>query len=445
MAPSGIARASTCQISAIDVDGGGRRLEAAFGCIGSARALGAQYVWVPLFSIQHNMDVSAFNAWWGLAKAFPTVEVHAAKSTSSEPTIFIHRLLPRLAVASAHYKLAKRAAVFEQMMTSHDPPHLCSGVDGARTANLLNNKSWLHGLERGERTCQPETVYLNQDCAVYFWCEVVARRGGIEWYRVVPLLQHAYAFARADPRPRQPDAAANVRADPIIIGVHVRTVKRRTGAMLTGAAYWDLIHALRERHMRYVHRLTSGAGAPQQARPLRIVVHCDSGGAALIHRPPACPAPLCDIAIVLSALQNVSGVELRLPGREASRADGQAMQGAPDTLLAMHDLAVSDALVLSASSFSITMSMLGNMTTFVPTCGTRALPHWVRVPCGHGLGKGTEGADFILHRGLQHASPARQKLRDDIVALAQDMDWPPPRNRVQSLIDAARAPKATGT
>ena len=352
--------------------------------------------------------------------------------------------------------MALRATPNEHMMTRHTAPSLCSGFHGKKVdAATRTNRSWLHGLERGEHRCAANTVYVNQDCAAYFWCTVVAERRGVAWYAVVERLQRAYVLAAAsETRQRaallRPRAAAAADDDAIIVGVHIRTVKRRLHGMLTGHAYLDLVDALRARHRAHYASTSGGGGGflrRRRKRGLRFVVHCDGGERGyLINKPPVCPSHTCGYALALQALKNASDVEMRFQDFAAKRAAAKsgsapagAMESGTEALHAMHDLMMSDVLVLADSSFSLVAGMLGNMTAFAPACGARALPHWARVPCGHGMkaseaewmAPGVHGAGGRLSTTPRPAK--RERLRAEIAAAVRAVRWPPPTNRLRGV------------
>jgi hypothetical protein len=452
-----------CRISCIDVDGPGRRLEAAFTCAGAAEALGtaAEYVYAPLFQLQHGVSALATNEWFGLGRVFPSVYTRVA-APNEAANIYIQPLLPRLALAASpppFDAVALRAAPDEHMMTRHTAPRLCSGFHTRRKqidAATQANRSWLHGLEQNKHVCTTRTVYVHQDCAAYFWCTVVAERKGRAWYAVVERLQRGYIAAAAS-KIRQ--RAALLRPphdddddDTIVVGVHIRTVKRRLWGMLTGHAYLDLIEALRARHRTHHHRHPLEG----RRRGLRFVVHCDGGErGVLVHRPPICPSMTCGYELALHALRNFSDVDVRFQHfetkggkRAASRSGAASVQGkggafvesGTEALYAMHDLMMSDVLILADSSFSLVPGMLGNITAFAPACGERALPHWVRVPCGHGMSAAeAEWMPYgLLSAGGRPSAtqrPAkREKLRREIIAAVRSVKWPPPPNRLRRVL-----------
>ena len=309
-----------CLISCIDVDGLGRRIEAAFSCIAAAHSLkpqGVRYVHIRLFELQHGNAGEIVEEWFGLSRVFPAISVQRSTQRSKSGTLRIGNVLHNLGEAAigSHHRLVLRNAVEgEHLITSHTGRTLCSGMQqGPATSKfpaspaLLANRSWLHGVETGLTRCARDhrTVHTHADCTFFFWCTVATARAGADWYAVLPydevpvcmhvlttapsplshryavlpLLQRAYAeagahsalrrTAEASSTPWSVEAAAS-RMRPIRVKLHIRTVKRRMSACFSGDAYLAILGAVRKRHQVYLamldeqHGLLSNSTRPRE-------------------------------------------------------------------------------------------------------------------------------------------------------------------------------------
>ena len=459
-----------CLISCIDVDGLGRRIEAAFSCISAAHSLkpqGVRYVHIRLFELQHGNSGETVEEWFGLSRVFPAISVQRSIRRSTPGVLRISSGLQNLGEAAlgSHHRLVLRHAVEgEHVILSHTAPTLCSGMQLSMKQGpsptfsskfpaspaLLANRSWLHGVEAGLTRCARDhrTVHTHADCTFFFWCTVATERAGAAWYAVLPLLQRAYAdagthsalrrAAGASSTPWSVEATASMIPDmrpdmrPIRVKLHIRTVKRRMSACFSGDAYLAILGAVRKRHQAYLAaldkqhgRLLSSKTRPRErsssrsarlsGRRLEFEVHCDghNHGSFILNKEPICPSSTCNVHRALRAMQNMSDVRVvwQQGGSQVYRK-----RNASDTsaLVAIHQLLQSDVLVISESSFSIVPSMLGNMTTLAPTCMSRALPHWHRLPCGHSRGGGLKATQVAL-------------LQRDIEKVVDSLAWPPHR------------------
>ena len=411
--PIAATMAPPCMLSCIDVDGLGRRLEAAYTCIGAAHALNMKYVHTRLFELQHGTMPQLVDNWNGLPSAFPRLAVGRAGAG-----LKISAVLRNLGDTSSdgQYRLALRTAhEGEHVILHHTEPKLCAGMrqghNKRASAALLANRSWLHGVESGMVRCEADhkTVYTHADCSFFFWCSVVAERAAASWYAVLPQIQAAYTEAsqlsavRRGVRPWPGQESPKVRSTrPILVSMHIRTVKRRLKGCFTGEAYLAILDALRARHRRHV-AMTPSSWSDQQ-RGLEIVVHCDGhDNGFLIPHEPVCPSHTCGIHRALRAMANMSDV--RLAWQVGGARINRKATNDTSALEAMHDLLFSDVLIISESSYSIVPAMLANMTTIAPSCSSRALPHWHRLPCGH-----------TVHG---------PKLQAAIGAAVARLEWPP--------------------
>ena len=197
-----------CLISCIDVDGLGRRIEAAFSCISAAHSLkpqGVRYVHIRLFELQHGNSGETVEEWFGLSRVFPAISVQRSTRRSTPGVLRISSGLQNLGEAAlgSHHRLVLRHAVEgEHVILSHTAPTLCSGMQLSMKQGpsptfsskfpaspaLLANRSWLHGVETGLTRCARDhrTVHTNADCTFFFWCTVATARAGADWYAVLP-------------------------------------------------------------------------------------------------------------------------------------------------------------------------------------------------------------------------------------------------------------------
>ena len=190
-----------CLISCIDVDGLGRRIEAAFSCIAAAHSLkpqGVRYVHIRLFELQHGNAGEIVEEWFGLSRVFPAISVQRSTQRSKSGTLRIGNVLHNLgeaAIGSQHRLVLRNAVEGEHLITSHTGRTLCSGMQqGPATSKfpaspaLLANRSWLHGVETGLTRCARDhrTVHTHADCTFFFWCTVATARAGADWYAVLP-------------------------------------------------------------------------------------------------------------------------------------------------------------------------------------------------------------------------------------------------------------------
>jgi hypothetical protein len=419
-----------CLISAIDVDGVGRRLEASFSCIAAAHALGASYVHSKLFELQHGANPSLVDAWFGLPRAFPALTTRRARI--GEPSVRVNSHLAALATeADQQYTVVLRArSPDEHTILHHTPRTLCDGLRA--TPAIVANRSWLHALAADATICRRDGrhVYVHCDCTFFFWCTVVTERAA-SWFAVLPKLQWAYAQARVAqsghekllPWPSSPPNA------PIRVMVHLRTVKNRLGGCFRGGALISMLDALRARHAKHYakHARSTGEGRSKQVgRALQFVVHCDGGVNGIFLKRPIvaqCPSHYCDLGLTLLALANMSDVMIRWPRSGQSVFSHGASLNKSDALPSMHELLQADVLITSESSFSIVPAMLGNMTTIHPQCSSRALPHWHRAPCGQ------------PSRSAARLLVAARQMRERMSFIIGRLEWPP-RQRSHLLAGA---------
>lgn len=242
-----------CLLSCIDIDGIGRRLEAAFTCIAAAHALGpqAQYIHTRLFELQHGNSPHQVDDWFGLPRAFPALSARRGASGG----VRISEQLSTLEAADADHRFVLRTAPEgEHVILHHTPPGLCAGLlervghqSFPAGQELRANRSWLHAVESGRAICAQDgsTVYTHADCTFYFWCTVAAERSAASWYAVLPSIQSAYISAGEHAAVRGVARPWPAAGDGVIrVGVHIRTVKRRLKGCFSGERALMTFHDL---------------------------------------------------------------------------------------------------------------------------------------------------------------------------------------------------------
>ena len=353
------AKKGRCLLTAFDTDGAGRRLESSLMCAATAHALRShfEYIHANVTTLEHGASPAAANSLLGLAAAYPTVALTAARAHT-----------PRLPRAHTPHRLATSAssAVPWGTCPSAGAPTWFEAVrDG--TARCDNSGSDADGASGGGGVPVVRPVHVLLHCYDFFWCRLVKEQPQ-RWYELLPRLQAAAAAVSAPPTPPLLALSANA----INVGLHIRSVKRRR---LKNGYWGSLVGALHDRHARFVANRT-GSGAPPA---LHLWVHTDKD-LPRTHNGSCAGGLLCGLA-------KLTGVRLITP---AMLAREKGSDGAEGPMHVMRQLGAVDLIAPSESSLSIVPALMSNASVLVaggtkpgesPCSHRTPLPHWRVLPC----------------------------------------------------------------
>ena len=362
-----------CLLAAYDTDGAGRRLESSLLCAATAHALSAhfEYIHADLTTLEHGASPAAANRLLGLAAAYPTVALTAARAHT--PRAHPPHRLASPAASSLPWGTCPPGEAPTWFEKVRDGAAECDGdADGASNGG-------------GASALRP--VHVVMHCYDYFWCRLVKQQPRI-WYELLPKLQAAAAAVSAPPTP----PLLALSADAINVGLHIRSVKRRR---LKNGYWGSLVAALLDRHARFA-ALRSGGVAPPA---LHLWVHADKD-APLTHNGSCAGGLLCGLA-------RLPGVRLITPSMLAREHGGDGAEG---PMHVMRQLAAVDLIAPSESSLSIVPALMSNASVLVaggvkpgesPCSHRTPLPHWRMLPCD--------------------GNP------DEVAKVVAQLPWPPPR------------------
>ena len=204
-------------------------------------------------------------------------------------------------------------------------------------------KGWLRQIELGERKCEgPNKVRAPDSCWDRMYCHGYMESG--HFYKLVPTLHAAY-HSTPKPEAHWAEGLSQQSWGPKV-AVHIRQGDSPFKMNLDW--YVRQIHEVRQRFLQQ-----------DPKHPPLFRIQTDGTDAKLLHVAPELGAH--DIVI----------------------------DAAPTTSLALaiHRMITADALIMSRSSLSMSMALIGNQSTIIyPDCfdyaySFKPLPHWIRAPC----------------------------------------------------------------
>lgn len=200
-------------------------------------------------------------------------------------------------------------------------------------------KGWLRQVELGERKCEgPSKVRAPDNCFDRMYCNGYMESG--HFYKLVPYLHAAYHSA-PKPEARWAEGLAPKQWGPKV-AVHLR--QKVSSRKLNPDWYVRQIDEVRQRFLQQ-----------DPNHPPLFRIQTDGTGAKLLQDAPELGAH----DIVIDDAANTS------------------------LALAIHRMITADAFIMSRSSLSMSMALIGNQSTIIyPDCYHRTpLPHWIRAPC----------------------------------------------------------------
>ena len=388
-------------LSSFGGDGLGRRVEAAFTCIGVAGSQGLAYAHAPFTHLEHGISPARAEEFIGLGRAYPTL-----------PVVYTGRLRTPI-VSDARFRLVER--------------NQTNGYSCAPDKWLASDEAACAGGGRCTCTRDNATVYIGSDCWSRFWCGGQSIAAHAAWYRALLAIRAAY-YSNMTHKALPADWDAGRHCT--VVGVHMRSVKRRALPM---SLYQAVIGALIRRHAAHLE------GGVKHGR-LQIRLHTDRATPAVPVRSPAARTATAHqnatrptrTGSVQSTPEEDFASWLREQPSSHPGVSVVTIGGEHDALHSFHELVSADIVVTARSSFSVAAAMLGNATVLrlhprgsavrcptirdggrvvrAPTGLSEApLPHWITWPCPSSPPSG--------------ATPTDATLADEMVAAIPH--WPP--------------------
>ena len=201
-------------------------------------------------------------------------------------------------------------------------------------------KGWLRLVELGQRKCEGNHKVIAPDnCWDRMYCHGYMESG--HFYKLVPYLHAAY-HSIPKPEANWTEGFSDTQSWGPKVAVHIR--KGDSRFQLKIGWYVRQIDEVRQRFLQQ-----------DPNHPPLFRIQTDGSGAKLVQDAP----------------------ELG--------ADDIVIDGGKSTSLAMaiHRMITADAFIMSRSSLSMSMALIGNQSTIIlPDCYERtSLPHWIRAPC----------------------------------------------------------------
>jgi len=199
---------------------------------------------------------------------------------------------------------------------------------------------WLRLVELGSRKCAgPSKVIAPDNCWDRMYCHGYMESG--HFYKLVPYLHAAY-HSIPKPEANWTEGLSDTNSWGPKVAVHIR--KGDSSYQLKLGWYVQQIDEVRQRFLQQ-----------DPNHPPLFRIQTDGSAAKLVQEAPSLGAD--DIVI------------------DAGKSTSLAM--------AIHRMITADAFIMSRSSLSMSMALIGNQSTVIlPDCYERtSLPHWIRAPC----------------------------------------------------------------
>ena len=199
---------------------------------------------------------------------------------------------------------------------------------------------WLRLVELGKRKCAgPSKVIAPDNCWDRMYCHGYMESG--HFYKLVPYLHAAY-HSIPKPEANWTEGLSDTNSWGPKVAVHIR--KGDSSYQLKLGWYVQQIDEVRQRFLQQ-----------DPNHPPLFRIQTDGSATKLVQEAPSLGAD--DIVI------------------DAGKSTSLAM--------AIHRMITADAFIMSRSSLSMSMALIGNQSTVIlPDCYERtSLPHWIRAPC----------------------------------------------------------------